>query len=227
MRWTAVPALGFALISWNAEAAQCTNVRPYEASLGIVSSPVLIVSDVQSGSIADRAGLRPGDIVLSTNSRGIRDRATFQEFLGQIREHALWQAADLAVLSGVDGPGSVKRHVLIRMATPDDRMGFTSAFGFYVERVKAGSIAERFGMKAGDFITRVGDARTGNLRGPGDLDLLVQESVDQGRMSMEVSRLQSAQGGITQWTTRDLTWSLSDPLDGPTPPPRKPEIIRQ
>lgn len=225
MKWLLVP---IAMVWWcgTVSAAQCVNVRPYEARLGINSSPVLIVGDVQGGSIADRAGLRDGDIVLSTNGHGIRDRVAFQDFIGQIREQALWRSADLLVLSATEDAGAVKRHVLIRLGTPDDRMGFTSTFGFYVEKVRAGSLAERAGMKAGDFITKVQDTRTGNLRGPVDLDLLIQDAVDGGNMSMEVSRLRSAEGGTTQWTTRSLTWSAG-PLDGPTPPPKPPELMKE
>jgi len=226
MKWLVVP-IAMASLCGAAMAAECVNARPYEARLGINSSPVLIVSDVQAGSIAERAGLRPGDVILATGGRGIRDRVSFQDFISQIREQALWQAADLLVLSAPEGPGTMKRHVTIRLATPDDRMGFTSAFGFYVERVRAGSVAERGGMRSGDFITMVQDTRAGNLNGPADLDLLVQEAVDSGSMSMEVSRLQSAQGGITQWTTRKLSWLSAGPLDGPTPPPKPPELVKQ
>jgi S1-C subfamily serine protease len=221
-RWISAAVIaGLAVpgVSWG---APCIKVRPYEARLGVASSPVVIVTDVQTGGIADRAGLRPGDVILATNSHGVRDRVTFQDFLAQIREHALWQAADLTVLSQ-----QVTRHVMIRLSTPEDRMGFVANFGFYVESVRAGSVADRLGMKAGEFITKASGTTTGNLKGPADLDLLIQEAVDGGKLTVEVSRLVSAERGMTLWTPRTLEILSQGPLDGPVPPPQKPEIIRQ
>ena len=224
MKWASVPVVALLAIGSYC-AAECKNVRPYEAVLGIDSSPVLIVSDVQSGSVAARAGLKAGDIILASNGRRIRERATFQEFQGRIREQALWQSADLTVLSATEGQGAVKRHVLLRLNTPDDRFGFVSGVGFYVERVRSAGMGDRLGIRAGDFISKVSEQASGTMKGRGDMDLALDQAIAHGRFVLEVSRLTSAQGGTTQWTTQNLTW-LGDPIDGPVPPPRKPEIIR-
>jgi S1-C subfamily serine protease len=215
-RWIALVAIA-GIAAGIAFAAPCVNVKPYEARLGIQSSPVLIVSDVKPGSIADRAGLRYGDAIPIS-----RVHATFSDALSRIREKALWRYADLEVIS--DGQ---KRHVFLRLFTPDDRFGFVSGVGFYVESVKAGSLGEKAGIKAGDFIRKVGDIEAGSMTGPGDMDLAIQQAVDAGKLSMELATLASAQGGTTLWNVRTSTLLSEGPLDGPTPPPKKPEITKQ
>lgn len=199
-----------------AQSPTCPQVRPYTTTLRVVSSPVVVVADVTPGSIAERAGLRKGDVILSTNGHGVRDRVSFGDFLGLIREHALWTAARLEVLRPLERG---RAQVIIRLGTPLDRVGFASTHGFYIERTIPGGLGEKIGLQEGDFLSKINGKPVGQLNGPIDFDVAVQESLANGKLTLGVSRLKGLSGDAVTWTETEITLDGTGPAEGPVPPP--------
>lgn len=203
----------------------CSAVWPYTATLKVVSSPVVIVTDVLPGSIAQNAGIRAGDLIVSSNGHGIRDRVAFDDFLAIMREHALWGEARLELLRPLD---HWRDTAVLRLATPDDRMGFASTYGFYVEKVVPGGVGNKMGLKEGDFLSKINGIPIGNLRGPIDFDVQIQNSLSKGKLTLGISRLKGVSGGTVTWVETEISMDGSGPIDGPVPPPGMhcPEVNR-
>jgi S1-C subfamily serine protease len=75
--------------------------------------PILIVTDVQAGGAADRAGLEPGDLLLQINDATVRD---LQEFSLQMEKVAEGDVVELRILRITLGLfGQMERRLLVRL----------------------------------------------------------------------------------------------------------------
>ncbi len=154
-----------------------------------------VVVKVESGSPADRAGLRPGDIVVKINGRDVHSAPELRNSVGLLR---VGQEVRLAVIR--DG----QRHVLSALIA--ERMESTLAgkqvhlrldgaiFGevvltsrgnqipvVAVVDVVKGSIAVQTGLRKGDIITKVNRTRISNLQ---EFARLIQQNSDSLTITM-------------------------------------------
>jgi serine protease Do len=75
--------------------------------------PILIITDVQAGGGADRAGLQPGDLILQVNDATVRD---LQEFSLQMEKVAEGDIIELQILRITLGLfGQMERRLLVRL----------------------------------------------------------------------------------------------------------------
>lgn len=75
--------------------------------------PILIVTDVQAGGVAERAGLEQGDLILQINDATVRD---LQEFSLQMEKVAEGDVVELQILRITLGVfGQMERRFLIRL----------------------------------------------------------------------------------------------------------------
>src|SRR5262245_30053591 len=118
-----------------ADGERCLRPTPFEKLIGVEAHSVLIVTDVVPGGIAERAGIKPGDMIMSTGNRSIRDSVTWAEFRAKIREEALYHQATMKVRSGLPDADPSDRTVILRLANPEERFGFASFQSFYIEKV--------------------------------------------------------------------------------------------
>ena len=198
------------LAASHAMAVDCPKLTPYEARLGINAHAGVLVLDVAPGSIAERAGLQAGDLIVRVNNKTMRGVGAYQPYLGQLREFALWSAADLEVVR----EGQI-RHAVLRLATPDERFGFASGLAFLVEEVRPRGPASKAGVQPGEFLLEVAGQKVSELKGPVDVDALAE-----GKVELRLGRILSTTGGLA-WTTKttEVEMDAQGPLDGPGPPP--------
>jgi serine protease Do len=139
-------------------------------SLGLKSVAGALVAEVTAGGPADRAGLRPGDLVLRVDAHAIRSATDLT------RQVALARPRDEIRLD-VRRDGAPRELIVRSWLRPgEDQLATTGApngapgslgllvapnpaGGVKVERVLEGSDAARKGLRAGDIIERIGDRR--------------------------------------------------------------------
>ncbi|NPB05214.1 MAG: Do family serine endopeptidase [Aquificae bacterium] len=132
----------------------------------------VIVLKVVPGSPADRAGLKPGDIILEVNGKPVRD-ATQLQF--EVMKTPPGTELKLTVLRGekkleltavvgeMPSPRELKRMeeiyynlgLVLRNATEEDLKQFDAPYGVVVETVYPGSPAYEAGLRPGVLIERV------------------------------------------------------------------------
>jgi hypothetical protein len=193
---------------------------PFEARLSVSAYPVLFVSDVFPGSVAASAGLRAGDVVLAVNGRFLRSFGTAPAFVAKIRERALFDRALLEVQSALpDQRGG--RSLQLLLGNPDGRLGFAWSQAFYVAGVPPGSLADALGIRAGDFIQRIGNETVAaNVESVAHFDALLDRWLSEPSGGLTIHRLKTVEdGGRTTWEAREIAIDSIGPLDGPTPPP--------
>ena len=75
--------------------------------------PILIITEIQTGGPADRAGLEPGDLILQINDATVRD---LQEFSLQMEKVAAGDVVEVQILRITLGLfGQMERRFLIRV----------------------------------------------------------------------------------------------------------------
>lgn len=153
-----------------------TDLTPELArKLGVKAADGAVIVAVESGSPADRAGLRKGDVMLSTDGKPIRGSADVRNRVG------LTPVGEEIVL-GIERPGSGRSQVRLRVAEPfaatrlagqtvpqlsgarvaDIAPGmpmYGNVEGAIVVGVAAGSAAAETGLRAGDIVYGVNSRR--------------------------------------------------------------------
>ena len=133
-----------------------------------VEEPKAYVASPVAGSIAERAGLRGGELVLSAavGEGEAEDVRSFEDLRWALTRGAL--DGENVRLSVQTRPGAAPREVLLRLEGMDVREADAQLFrkigiaGPWTRpvlgEVMAGSAAERAGLRAGDLVQRVGAA---------------------------------------------------------------------
>jgi serine protease Do len=144
-----------------------------------------IVSDVTSDSPADKAGVKPGDVVVGVDGRGVEDNGDLSRYIASrppnttvnlrvLREGGPEQTITVKLGTfreeGAGEEGESGKHgqlgMTLRNLTPDvaDRLELPrTTKGVVVTAVEAGDAAEEAGLSRGDVIVSVNGAPTGSV----------------------------------------------------------------
>jgi Do/DeqQ family serine protease len=137
----------------------------------------VVIVDVEPGSAADRAGIRPGDLVVELNGRSVRRPVEFNrevailmvgdgvalEVLREGRRHGFAFALPEEDFDRLDGArlDARLRGVTLQNFRSDDERG--AGAGVVVSQVVRDSLAFRHGLRAGDIVIAVNRRPTRNL----------------------------------------------------------------
>jgi Do/DeqQ family serine protease len=148
-------------------------------AFGLKDQQGAIVNEVLTGSPADKAGLRAGDIVISTDGKKIKDSADLRNRIGllpvgeKIKFKVLRDGKETDFIIEVDensqtaSTPKATNELLRGVAVTDIEQGnpyFGRVEGVMVIDVQRGSYAWRSGLRAGDVITSVDKAPIKNLQ---------------------------------------------------------------
>ncbi len=148
------------------------NVDPRTARyLRLPEAEGLLVTEVFKNGPADKAGLRPGDVIMEMSGNAVTDRDKFLSLMRNHQPHApislkVWRDGKerAYTLTATDFDDKAAESLALRrwgISVKDGRNGAV------VTQVKAGSPAARLGLEKGDVITavsgRVTDSRTAFL----------------------------------------------------------------
>jgi len=143
-------------------------------SFGLDRANGALVADVTPGSAADKAGLKPGDVVLSFNGRPVRDSAQLAAMVGESNpgdaaKLEIWRKGDKRTLEAKLGTasdesakqasaGSAEEHaqlgLAVRPLTPEERKQADVPGGLVVEGVNGP--AAQAGVEPGDIVLQAG-----------------------------------------------------------------------
>jgi len=124
-----------------------------------------LVANVEAGSSAEQAGLRPGDVVTAADGRDIQSARDLRNHIG------LMPVDSKVVLSVRRGDEELAIEVVITAdnltsidaaGTPLDGVTFSRAAdgaGLMIERIDPGSPADRAGLRQGDILVSVNRSR--------------------------------------------------------------------
>lgn len=148
-------------------------------AFGLKQKGGAIVSKVLEGSPADKAGLKAGDIIMSTDGKQIRNAADLRNRIGllpvgeKIKFKILRDGNESELIVTVDentqantGPRAINE-LLQGVTIGDIEKGspyFGKVEGVAVLNVQRGSVAWRSGLRAGDIVTSVNKASIKNLQ---------------------------------------------------------------
>ncbi len=139
-------------------------------ALGIAAEGGAVVSQVQPGSPAERAGLRPGDVVVAIDGHPVRGATDLRNRIGLAERGTTvtltvirdGERLELPVTIGTPEIAALETGRLTpRLAgalvteIPEDHPARDRVQGVYVARVVPGSPAWRFGLREGDIVLAV------------------------------------------------------------------------
>lgn len=136
-----------------------------------------VISQIQPGSPAAKAGLREGDVVLEVGNRPVRGSADLRNRLGLVPvgetlEFRVARAGEELRVQirisevesgGVAGAETVPQLAGAALANAQRTSGNVKAAVIYVSRVDVGSAAFRLGLRGGDVIIGVNRRRIGTV----------------------------------------------------------------
>ena len=140
------------------------------------------VEQVMPGSVAERAGVRPGDVVTAVDERPAYSPARLQHLvdvasdratLGLVREGAVLRLSVVFAEEETTRPGGrAMLGVRIQEMTRDlkEAFGAQGDLGVLISEVQDGSAADQAGLRAGDVLVHVGDQEISRV--PDVLDAL-------------------------------------------------------
>ena len=137
-----------------------------------------VVTRVQQDSPADRAGLRPGDVIIALAGKPVLDRQSLHNAEGLL---PVDKAVDVVALRegetltlktvlvarprALEGTALDERLDGARFVEIPERVRQRGGSGVLIEAVRSGSRAARNGLRAGDLITAVSRRELGDLEG--------------------------------------------------------------
>jgi serine protease Do len=157
--------------------------RELGKSFGYEGEGGVLVQDVSAGSPGEKAGLKPGDIILERDGKAVSDVSTFRNGIAQSKPGSsvkltifregkkLSVTAKLETLpsdgvakKGKDGAAPSGRGLALSDVTPELKARFQlgDARGAVVVRVQEGSAAADAGLQPGDLLVAVGTSTVGN-----------------------------------------------------------------
>jgi len=164
-------------------------------SFGLERPQGALVSTVESGSPAEKAGIKPGDVIMSFNGKPIETASSLPPLVAQTKpggkaEVDVWRGGKKQTLGVTVGemknekaaragekPGAVpdggKLGLAVRPLTPEERKAVGNVQGVVVEG--ATGLAAKAGIRRGDVITAVNGQP---VKSADDLRKLVEKSKD-------------------------------------------------
>ena len=170
--------------------AVTATVTPEEAKrLGIRASRGALVSRIFSGSPAEVAGLRAGDVITEVAGRAVDSREAFSTYTATVPSGDAVQvtvnrsgASRTISVRAVDPPRDLGLRVLREIAGL--RVG-NSPRGVVIDDVASGSRSARIGLQPGDYIVGV----NGNeVRSASDLNAALTHSSERSSIVLDVAR---------------------------------------
>jgi serine protease Do len=148
--------------------------RELAAAFGLESVKGALLTDIQPGSPAAKAGLRPGDIVIAIDDQPVHSPSELVRIIGDMRPGAsarigLWREGKPASVAATLGeqPGdapvsagsgetegiTVQAGITVRELTAQEKREFNLGGGLLVENVKG--IAAQAGLQPGDVVLAI------------------------------------------------------------------------
>jgi serine protease Do len=171
------------------------------ASFGVKDGRGALVSDVTAGSPAERAGVKPGDVVLEINGKTIANPGDLARVVGlarpgteaklkvwrEGREHTL--ALSLAQMPGE--AAASRTGVEVRPLTRElaSELGIKRTDGVVVSRVAPGSAAAEAGIRQGDVIVEIDRQPVAT---PADFERLTRALKPEQPLTVRLQRGQSS-----------------------------------
>ena len=144
-------------------------------AFGLSTTRGALITQVVPGSPADKAGLKPEDIILEANGREVRDFAHLRNLVGLMRvgdrvEFKVWRDGKTRIVPVTVGKdteqaaagGKLHPRLAGAMFVPADESstpGSGDVRGIVVQRLAPGSPAARLGLRPGDVILGVNRQR--------------------------------------------------------------------
>ncbi len=150
-------------------------------SLGLKDTNGALVSEVVQGSPADKAGIRPGDVITAINRQNVKSNTDLQNSIGLLR---VGDSVDVgfirdgkprhvtAIIAETPSDTTARSSDEGDAATPDIHRGLVGAqladapndSGVLVRAIEAGSPAAQAGLRANDVIVKANSTQVGRLR---------------------------------------------------------------
>jgi serine protease Do len=150
-------------------------------SFGLNKTAGALVSSVEKGSPAEKAGIEPGDVILKFNGKEVASSNDLPSMVaditpgstakvevwrdGKIRDLSV-NVGEMKIASAEETPGGGAKGGLgleVRPLTPDERRQAQVGEGLLVENVEAGPAAQA-GIQSGDVILSVNGEKVGSVR---------------------------------------------------------------